>query len=151
MLLHLDGESEQHDTHAMSGTRDLFAHVYTGPGDYDPSDAKGYKADPKSGFLTGNRFHELEKQGQLCAGICRSAGLSPGWQLPLQKHPSHTCVAEDLSCSSAPLQMVFNEQWLQLLHSVRPGACVPADLSNSVVPQFMPHMGGQLPLQVIAL
>ncbi len=68
LLLHLDRESKQHDTlaHAMSmPASDSFAHVYvyTGPGDYDPSDAKGYKADPKSGFLTGDRFHELEKQG----------------------------------------------------------------------------------------
>lgn len=66
LLLHLDRESKQHDTlaHAMSmPASGSFAHVYTGPGDYDPSDAKGYKADPKSGFLTGDRFHELEKQG----------------------------------------------------------------------------------------
>lgn len=34
-----------------------------GPGDYDPSKAKGFKADPKSGFLTGDRFQELEREG----------------------------------------------------------------------------------------
>ena len=41
--------------------RSLAGHA--GPGDYDPSKAKGFKADPKSGFLTGNRFHEMEKEG----------------------------------------------------------------------------------------
>lgn len=34
-----------------------------GPGDYDPTKAKGFKADPKSGFLTGDRFQELEREG----------------------------------------------------------------------------------------
>ena len=67
---------------------DWIAHVYTGPGDYDPSDAKGYKADPKSGFLTGDRFHELEKQGQQCVPkLCSLAGL---WQVFLQKHQAES-------------------------------------------------------------
>ena len=35
-----------------------------GPGDYDPAKARGFKADPKSGFLTGDRFHELEREGK---------------------------------------------------------------------------------------
>ena len=37
--------------------------VSAGPGDYDPSKAKGFKADPKSGFLTGDRFNDLEREG----------------------------------------------------------------------------------------
>ncbi len=35
-----------------------------GPGDYDPAKARGFKADPKSGFLTGDRFHDLEREGK---------------------------------------------------------------------------------------
>ena len=37
--------------------------MLAGPGDYDPSKAKGFKADPKSGFLTGDRFNDLEREG----------------------------------------------------------------------------------------
>lgn len=34
-----------------------------GPGEYDAEKVKGFKADPKSGFLTGDRFGELEREG----------------------------------------------------------------------------------------
>lgn len=41
-----------------------------GPGDYDPSKAKGFKADPKSGFLTGDRFGDLEREGTFLCLLC---------------------------------------------------------------------------------
>ncbi len=33
-----------------------------GPGEYDPTKAKGYKADPKSGFTGKERFNESERE-----------------------------------------------------------------------------------------
>ena len=61
-------------------------------------------------------------------------------------------MAEDFSVSSAPLHLVLVKSGLRLLHCVRSGACMPADLSNSAVPRFMPHSKwGQLALHVIAL
>ncbi|KAK9862945.1 hypothetical protein WJX84_004031 [Apatococcus fuscideae] len=33
-----------------------------GPGDYDPSKARGYKVDPKSGFIGKDRFSESERE-----------------------------------------------------------------------------------------
>ena len=37
----------------------------TGPGEYDPKNAPGWKADPKSGFLGNERFNELQREGVL--------------------------------------------------------------------------------------
>jgi hypothetical protein len=67
-----------------------------GPGDYDPAKARGFKADPKSGFLTGDRFHELEREGNnvpsqgvleiLClATHCRAVHRHIGRHLALLK------------------------------------------------------------------
>lgn len=51
----------------VGGERFRLNKEYTpGPGDYDPSKARGFKADPKSGFLTGDRFNELEREGSCC-------------------------------------------------------------------------------------
>ena len=33
-----------------------------GPGEYDPSKAKGFKADPKSGFTGKERFNESDRE-----------------------------------------------------------------------------------------
>ena len=66
--------------------------------------------------------------------------------------PSLVFVAEDFSCSSAPLQIVLEPSGHWLLHKVRSGAHVPADLSYSVVlPTHAAQQGGPLALQVIAL
>lgn len=51
-----------------------------GPGDYDPTKARGFKADPKSGFLTGDRFHDLEREGKPVVGdkiwsACKQKGF----------------------------------------------------------------------------
>ncbi len=35
-----------------------------GPGAYDPKLVEGFKADPKSGFLTGQRFGSQEIEGE---------------------------------------------------------------------------------------
>jgi hypothetical protein len=35
--------------------------VTPGPGAYDPNRVEGFKADPKSGFLTGERFGESQE------------------------------------------------------------------------------------------
>ena len=36
-----------------------------GPGSYDPNDDVGFKADPKSGFLGGDRFWGAKEEGRL--------------------------------------------------------------------------------------
>lgn len=33
-----------------------------GPGDYDPSKARGFKVDPRSGFVGKDRFSESERE-----------------------------------------------------------------------------------------
>ena len=43
-----------------------------GPGAYDPKLVEGFKADPKSGFLTGQRFGSQEIEGE---GHCARLAL----------------------------------------------------------------------------
>jgi hypothetical protein len=75
-----------------------------GPGDYDPAKARGFKADPKSGFLTGDRFHELEREGKqrsksrsvrdTLSGHTLSCGAPTHW--------STSCFAEGLAPEVSP-------------------------------------------------
>ena len=49
-----------------------------GPGDYDPSKARGYKVDPKSGFTGKDRFSESEREEGKTPDRLQLLGYYPG-------------------------------------------------------------------------
>ena len=49
-----------------------------GPGDYDPSKARGFKVDPKSGFTGKDRFSESEREEGRSPDQFQLLGYYPG-------------------------------------------------------------------------